>query len=394
MIDKIKSILDNNYRYYILNISGAKGVITYYVMQVWFKNNELKVENRFSFNSYETLSGTLSKKNLPVILHIEGDNIINKCVGISNDYRRNLIFKANLDDFYFYEYKQGDDIFVSVARKAFIDQQIKEINDLNLFVLHLSFGPFVLANLLTFAKNYSSLSTSNYTLGIDTDCITSFTGNNINNKEFVLNDDTFNTYELPLLASFFDYKFPLTTIEFDTDFLNKDKDEFKFKKWFQATGVFALGFILIALVVSHILLDNYLEKLTQKEANYSLSQQTSIKINTLTEEKTLKEKILSTSGISQEHLNTKYVADIGNSVPDAITLKTIHINPWLKKVKPKSKIDFDFNTIIISGISSNDMAFNKWVKDIKLLEWIKNIEIKAYFQESSKLNSFEIEITI
>ena len=118
------------------------------------------------------------------------------------------------------------------------------------------------------------------------------------------------------------------------------------------------------------------------------------KVNSLIEEKALKEKILQTSGMSQNTITTKYIADIGNVTPNSITLKTIYVNPLAKKIKPDTKINFIFNVVNITGISTNDEAFNNWIKKVKEFNWVKKIEITDYYQESNIANSFSVKINI
>ncbi len=393
MIDKLKGILDINSRYYAISVSNTKEATNYFLIQFLFKNNELTIENKWAFNELEDIKN-YAKKDYPLLLHLEGDGIINKTTDNASGYRKNLVFKSNLDDFHFYEYKQENVVYASVVRKELVNKYIQLLNDLGLFTVNVSFGPFVMANLLPFIKNLSNLSSSNYYLGLNEKGISSFKSYTNNYEVFKINGDTFNQSEIPLVATFFNHNFPNKSIEFDTSFTEDNKNELKFKKWFKIAGVFALVFILSSILISNILLNNYLTKLAQKEASYSLTQQTSAQIASLTEEKKLKENILLKSGMVQNSISTEYIAEIGNITPTNITLNTIHVNPWSSKVKPDKRIDFDLNKIIVNGTTSNDDVFNNWVKKIKTLKWINKIEIVEYFKENKTINSFSISISI
>ncbi|GAA3591059.1 hypothetical protein Q4Q39_15775 [Flavivirga amylovorans] len=394
LLKKLTNILDDNKKYYALSISNVNGVLEYYLITLLFKDNELKVEGRFKSKDIDDTFKTHINKNYPVILHIEGDSIINKHVENKAGYRKKIIFKSNLDDFYFYEYKQEETVFVSVARKELIDAFIKEINILNVFVVHLSYGPFVMANLLSVIKDYSSISSVNYAIEIKENKILSFKNKSNSKNQYTINGDTFNEYEIPLIGAFFSYKFPNNIIDFDTDFLSHNTSEFKYKKWFKIACVFSLFFFLVTLFSSHLLYNSYINTLVEKESVYALSQQTAIELNELREEKKLKEKILQTTNISNKSFITRYVADIGNSTLPEITLKKIHVIPKLKKIEHGKKIDFHFNVISIAGNVTNDEVFNRWVKQIKTLEWIEKLDIVAYSQESKIMNEFILKIEI
>lgn len=393
MINKLKNISIQANRYYVIGVSIRGDITEYQLLEILFKNNELLIENRFFSNEFEDAFKEKLNKDYPVILHIEGDSIINKVVENKAGYRNDLIFKANPDEFHFFEYHQNENIFISVARKQSIDAIIKQIGSFNLYVIHLSFGPFVMSNLLPIIKDYDTVSSSNYTININENDILSFENEYTSYKEYLINGDHFNQREMPLLAVFLDYKYPNPAIEFDVDFTN-NKGEYKFKKWFKIAGVFALVFFLTTLLASHLLMGYYESSLAKKESLYIVSQQTTKKINDLKEEKKLKEKILQSSGITNKMFITKYMADIGNSVPSNILLNKIHTMPYLKKIKASEKINLNTSIITITGESENDHSFNNWLKKMDTLSWIQKMNIEDYTEETKKGNTFVIKIKI
>ncbi|HEX9600808.1 MAG TPA: hypothetical protein VF985_04910 [Mariniflexile sp.] len=366
----------------------------YQLIELAYKNNELKIESRFFSNDFDKPFKEKLTKDYPIILHIEGDNIINKQVENKVGYRNDLIFKANPDEFYFFEYHQNETVFISVTRKQNVDDFIKQISDTQRYVVYLSFGPFVMANLIPVVKDYDTISSSNYTIKIRNGELLSFENEQISFKEFIINGDRLTQRELPLLAAFLNYKYPNPAVEFNTEFLSKNKDEFKFKKWFKIAGIFTLAFFLISLSISHYLMGFYLNRLAEKESLNAMSQQTIIQVEALKEEKALKEKILLSSGIGNKSFLTKYVTDIGNSVPQNIILNTIYIMPPFKKIKTSEKINFDINGITIRGESENDKSFNDWLIKLEALTWIRKMDIEGYSQETKTENTFTIKIKI
>ncbi|MFI0429535.1 hypothetical protein [Mariniflexile sp. HMF6888] len=389
----LKNIFSSTSRYNAINISITSNVLEYQLIEISSKNNELKLEKRFSSNAFEDFKAKLNK-DYPVILHIEGDNIINKLVENKAGYRNDLIFKANPNEFHFFEYHQNQNIFISVARKQYIESVIKQISDSHFYIIHVSFGPFVMANLLPIIKDYDKISSLNYTLNINDKEILSFKNEQTSPKEYEINGECLNQREIPLLAAFLDYKYPNPAIEFDTDFLDANKTEFKFKKWFKMTGIFTLVFFLITLSTSHYLKDFYLNELAEKESLNVITQQTILKVNALKDEKILKEKILLSSGIGNKSFLTKYIMDIGNSVSQNITLNAMQIIPPLKKIKTSEKMNFDMSVIKIVGACENNKSFNDWLKKLKALAWIKKIDIEDYSQETKTENTFTLSIKI
>ncbi len=394
MLDNLKKILIFSNGYYAINISKVGDVFEYQLVEFLYKKDELLIKNRCFTNNLDEVFKEKINKDYPVLLHIEGNAIINKVIENKTGYRNDLIFKANLNEFYFYEYHQNKEIFISVSRKEYIDACIEQISNMGMFVVHISFGPFVMASLLSIAKNHHALSSSNYILNISNNEIVSFKKAEKTNMEYVINDDTFNQREVPLLATFLQFKYPNPNIEFDTTFLAKNNNEFNYKKGFKIAGIFMLVFFLVSLTISHFLMDYYVNTLAEKQSIYNMSLQTTAKVLALKEEKVLKEKILQSSGMSNNSFLTKYVAEIGNSVPSDIILNDINIIPLSKKIKPAEKINFEMAAITIRGESENDTSFNNWLKALEHLEWIKKMDIENYSQETNTENTFKIKIKI
>ncbi len=393
MVKGFKNILKNDSKYYLIGVFTKNDVVTYKALIVEFINNELNIVERISFNSFDDDFKEKLKGNYPVILYIDGDNIISKSVESKINYRNDIIFKASLDDFHFYEYKQDNTIYASVVRKSAINNFIKQIQDHKLFVIHISFGPFVVVNMFPILGNEPNISTAFNSFKIENKKIASFSNTN-SKSSYNISGEALNNMEVPLIASLLDYKYPNEQIDFNSDFLSLNKEEFKFKKLFTSFGIFTLVFFLVSLFVSHHLLNRYTEKLVEKEYLYSTSQQTIAEVSQLQEEKNLKEKILQNTGINNNSFLTKYIADIGNSVPDRITLNSIDVIPIQKKIRSKEKINFKANTLDLNGETRDDNAFNNWILKLKVIPWIKKIDIVDYSQENRNTNTFIINIKI
>ncbi len=394
MLDKIKDILSLERRFYVIGVSNDGGALSYSLLTIEFKEEELNILDRHESNAID--EGLLDKlaKDYPVLLYVEGDNVINKVVDNTVGYRKNLIFKATPDDFYFYEYHQDGKVYASVTRKSNIDAYVKVIEDLNLFVLDIAFGPFAMANLLPLTKEFSVMQSKQHELELSAGSIVTFKNKKASNGIYTINDETLAEAEIPLLATFFNYKLPSETIEADIKDFSTNKSELKFKKWFKVAGVLALAFMMLSLFVSHYLNDHYQEQLTLKEESYISSQVMTAEIDRLREEVALKEKILLDNRMNNNNFITKYISEISNSVPGDITLKTISVFPETKKIRPNEKIGFQSNTIVIEGEAFRDDTFNTWVKQLKNREWITAFEITEYNQSDKKTNTFKIETKI
>ncbi len=394
MLDKVKNIFNLERNFYVVGVSNRESALSYTLLTIALENEELKVEDRFTANDLSEDFLERLSKDYPVLLYVEGDTIINKVVENKVGYRNSLIFKANPEDFYFYEYHQGNNVYASVSRKASINAYIDAIEEQGRFVFNVAFGPFVMANLLPLIKDYSAITSKHYNLDLEDGNVVDFQNKTETNQRFKINDETFKESEVPLLATFFNHKYPSNAIEVDVKDFSTNTSEFKFKKWFKIAGFFALGLLLTSLLADYFLNDYYKEQAELKSISYNSSQLILQDINKLKEEVNLKEKILLDNRINNKNFVTKYISELSNSVSNDITLKTIAVFPNLKKVRKNEKINFNSNTIIVEGEATRDDGFNAWVKQLDYFEWIKAFEIIEYNQTNNKTNTFKIEIKL
>lgn len=393
MFNSVNNILESFHGYYLIGIYTYNNEVSFNLIELTFLNNDLKIKERYQADSFEGLKHYLSKSH-PIILHIDGVNVISKALDFEVGYRNNLIFKADAEAFHFCEYKQDNKIYVSVIRKDIVAEYLKEVNDLSKYVINISVGPFIVSNLLRVKKDLSKLHTPFHTIQYSSGKIDAVEEKHHSGIEHDINGELFSEKELPLFASFLAHNFPIEGYTFENDFLKSNIEEQRFKKRFKIAGVASLTIIMLALFIGHFLLKSSASALAEKETVYIMSQETIETLETMRLEKTLKEKIVVSSGINNSNFITKYIADIGNSSPDEIILNSISIFPLQKKIREDEKIKYENNVIIITGETSKDVYFNNWVKQIRNFKWLKDFKTEDYQQESNAVNTFKIKISI
>jgi hypothetical protein len=395
MLDKLSvNIFNTKNKYYVIGISSKIKSLKYNLVTLEFKNENLKIYNFVSFETFEDCLKNLIK-DYPIILHIESENVLNKVTEKKENYKRELIFNANIDDFYFYEFSENNKIFTSIIRKNKIDKYILEIKKVNRFVVHSTFGPFVLANLIPFTTEYKVLSSENYSIIIEEGKLISFVKKEENSRlEYEINGDIITKEELPLFASFLDLKSSNDKVENEVSFLLKNKSEYQFKSWEKKIGATLLITIIILLLVSHNLHTYYQGRLAEKNIEYQLSQKIINEFKFLKKEKVLKEAILQKSGIINVNFITKYIKDIGNSISKDVILKSINVFPPKNKIREDEEIEFYSNVIIVKGEALNDNSFNRWTIELKNLSWLKKMNIIEYNRDSKNSKMFILKIII
>ncbi len=393
MFERLKNIRISIESFYVIGISNFNDASQFNLILVKFENNDLIIESRAKHFDFDSCLEQLNK-DYPVILHFEGDDIINKLTNNKTGYRKEIIFNANPDDFYFYECHQTDKICSSVIRKSHVDSYLSQLNSKDKFVVYITVGPFVLGNLSKIFKDKNTISSDNYTINIENQEIIAFNTKEAKEETLNVNDESYNNSELPSIASVLEYKFPNQFLQFNTEFLNFNRSQHIFKKRFKIVGYATLLVIMIALFVSHNLQNYYLEDLLQKDATYNLSVQTSNELEQVKKDLQLKEIIFEKSGINNSNFITKYFADIGNTVDKDIILRSVIVIPTIKKIRPNEVIVFNNNTIKVTGEALKDDTFNFWFAELKALDWVKKIDILDYSQDIGDTNTFTLEIKI
>ena len=388
MLEQLQNIITAKSKYYVLGVIASNQKNDYYLMRIKSVQGELIIEERLGITSFDHLN-----KDIPVILHIEGEDIISKQVKAETGYRNSLVFGANIEDFHFYEYYQDDIIFASIVRKSYMNELLQDLSKEDLMIVHVSIGPFVLANLLSMIQGERSVYLCDYIVDVNDEKIVSFSNDGVALETQEINGEQLNYKEIPLMASLLNYKFPIEAIHFNSDMVASNREDYKYKKFFKTSGISALVFIMMALIIGHLFLEHFTNALAEKSAEYGMYQQSVEKIKLLKQEKEFKEKILFTSGINNENFLTKYMSVIGNTVPDDIQLISIDVMSPENKIRSEKKVTLTLNTIDIVGTTFNDNSFNDWMDKLRDVDWVK--EINIVYQEDNKVNNlFTVKVKI
>jgi Tfp pilus assembly protein PilN len=366
---------------------------SFQLIEFSYLRNELIVVQKFTSIQFEDILKKLTK-NYPVILHLEGDNIVSKVVDDKPNYEQELIFKSNKDDFYFYEYQQTSKIYLSVIRKTEAEVFVNKIGNQNRLVVNLTLGPYALIHLGLIHKQKTEFSSPFNKLIIHKNLVLDISTNTSDNTTlFKIQDEEYSTFELPLLASFLDYKFTASKLKNET-LLKHNTEEQKYKTYTFFFGSLSLVIIVLLLMVGHFVLQYQHETLLKKKEAHLVAQRNYEHINKLKEELAIKEKMFHSSGLSNHQYFTKYIVEIGNLLNETSNLTLIEVFPVKKRIDPNEKVHYQINEIAVYGEVQNDGDFNDWLSKLKLQNWIRKVEIKNYDYESGDSKKFELNIKL
>jgi len=366
--------------------------VQFYGLIIEKAKDEFSVEKHFEATSMDAVVKEINTKD-PILLHFSGTGILHKETERVSKYRNKVLFKANPEDFYFYELHQANTIFLSFCRKKLIDTYLAIFAEKQYHVVDFAIGPFVNTVTASFA-NLKSIQTLETQLNFTTkEQLLNFRSEKLSEKvHYNIDDLHISAQEISVFSTFLQYQVQDERVQLEAPFLESNREEFNFYTATKIVGIIGLGIILLSILIGHFTLSSYQEKFAENEANMIQANDDATTISQLKKEKKNKEEILSISGLFHPKFLTQYFYDIGNSLQPEIKLTEINIIPIAKKIKREEEIQFNYNQIHLKGITSNDSYFNDWFEDISGRDWVKKIEIEEYIQGRSTQKTFLIHV--
>ncbi|WP_452223482.1 PilN domain-containing protein [Lacinutrix chionoecetis] len=391
MLSNLKNKLLKNTTIVVIGIHFEAESETYNVIKVSQKNNKLSISEQSSFNSFDQLNKALEKKS-SIVLNFSGKGILNKRIANTPDYKSKALLNVDNNDFYFYEHLQEKEVFISVIRKKKVHKFIEMFNDTNFFIVDYSIGPFI-ASILSSIEKKDQIISNDIELIIVENRLYNFKKTN-EKKTITIDNQTLSERETALLAGAINYFRPISHFNYESGFLQKNKEEVSFKKYFETLGITILSIFFSLLLLSYFLLNFYNKKIYTLSSNIESVQETYNIVKNLQKDRDNKKEILNESGVFTSRFLAFYINQLTIDIPKSITLNTFSLFPYDRKIKPSEKIKFEENVISIKGESSSNTLFNNWYKNLKKIDWITKSDIITYTANRNSNYDFEIKINI
>ena len=161
-----------------------------------------------------------------------------------------------------------------------------------------------------------------------------------------------------------------------------------------------VGFSMVSLfflvVMINLFVSNAYEK-THNELQFKVNGKKKYveELASLNEELKIKEQFVQSSGVARASKISYYTDQIALSVSEAIQLNQLFVNPLEKRINKAEDINFNYNSIKITGTVSRSIELNNWVKTLKNYGWVADINIISFIQDNyKKAGEFEIEVSI
>ncbi|WP_010518703.1 PilN domain-containing protein [Croceivirga radicis] len=357
---------------------------------------EVEIEFESVYNSIAGLIPYLSF-DIPLLLVVNTTKVLTKeSHNVSGLNEHQCIESAfpNLDVHKFhYEIVQIKDVkYVCIIQKSSLDKLLSLLQEHNIVPTQISLGISGLPSVIGLFKN--NVYGSNFIIeNIETE--PNYLHKTVNAK--TNNEcDYFTIKNTSILGL-------ATTISF----INKRKNpnslkelnkhinsKFFNRKFSKFLIIYGLVFFVSLLLLNYLIFSNY----------YSLNQQLSLENSTKINQLQLLEQLKADVMKQQKQLqilkqtrnsaSTKFVDDIGNSLPASITLTKLIFNPIIGTIKDDSKITFSKDHIQVSGTTRNKSDLTDWVNQLASMNRFNDVQVTNLKETNRGLNNFTISIHV
>lgn len=329
------------------------------------------------------------------ILHFAGKGILNKKVENVSNYRNNILFDSNQEEFYFTDVQTSSHIFSSMIRKNVVEEIMQEFNTKLNHIISISTGPFLISSIKDYISS-SKILADGFVLFFEKDTLIDFKKDELAEKRsYSFDKKILRENEISALAhavAFFQKENNIIYPEEETIFIDAKK-EAEQKNIFMRFGAGMLFFFLFILMGNLVYLDQLNDTIENNYEELMLSEQTLQQLGIYKEEKNRKEKMLNSSGLLNKKFLSYYLMELANSVPQDISFSSISIRPLMKEIKKNFKIEIEENLIFVSGESTSSNVLSEWIKELKRKEWVGKIDIISYIYTKGR-GEFELKIEL
>lgn len=369
------------------------------------KKNKLEIIDQFEeLTSIEQIKNSVNDiAKLPIALLINGKPVLHKKLPnnriTDTSPIKIAIPNANSEDFSYEIFRGETHSWISIIRKQFLENVIKEFADSGISLVYLSLGVFSIQHILSLLNpKRTELFTSIYQLNIAQDEIATVLSlkEELINSKYQLGEDEIQHRLLLAFSVSFVNLLDIPTELYNASFIKESADEYYYSflftklKWNGLIGLFGV------LLINFMLFNYFNNKNQASGVQLSMFKEQLSQLNLLKQRHQEKQIFFKQTNVLKPSKKSWYADQIAQSRELGIELKKLEIAPAINK--KKRRIDhqymFDTNRLIIRGNSEKSIYLNQWIKKLKDLEWIEKVSVLPYSENKYGSGDFEIELFI
>ena len=368
---------------------------TFHFLQLFKKKNEFVISKKKQANNFDAIIEELKGQQHFFLVLNDEQVLIKKIPNSFSEEIKNVrtaFPTITLSDFYYDVFTNNQkNSFVAIARKEYVHRVISNYKKGGIAVIDFSLGNNVIRNLETIVGN-ESIYSSNAINSFDTNALIEIKTAPITKETYKINDLEVSNNDVLALGGIIAYYTKNSSSEIHENL----KENYIQKRFFDVGLKVGLGFLMLLLLTNVLFFIAYSGKVNTLIGELQLKETYKNQLNELQSEVTQKKRLVKSVNAASNSNLSRYIDELGISVPPKILLTQLNFQPNIGTVKADKPLVFESNKIIIKGASKEDEAFSKWIATLERKSWIASIAIHEFGQgkKATKISNFEFIITI
>jgi len=370
----------------------------------------------YLINSLEDLASKLDR-GVPVALTVGGKGVLNKKISpeVPEEKRFEAVLpNANPTGFYLESDCYEKFMSVAIVRKEVLDKIMGDLLRLNFKILSVRIGGGGIRWLLPYlnAEGGSVLRSNHYTFHLSaareiaefetfTADSESYRESHAEKLEYSVGDQYVYSQGLLSFASALELLAGVPGVEvvaangrIHISALEKEREEYRYFKYFRAAGWALLGFLFTILLVNFLLYNHYFNKNRELQASRMVNQDELKRTDRLRAAVNAKDQFLRQHGWDHSPRLSFYADRIAGLLPDGATLTDMKLCPLNTANYEEGSLPvFKKDTIQIAGVSDDPTELNRFANNLRNIPDFREVYIRSYlYKKETGSGTFLIEI--
>lgn len=363
-------------------------------LQLVKKKNELLIHKKNQFKKEADCIQNL-KNEKHAFLIVNNEEVLSKKIDFlknDNAYALKVAFpNIKISDFYYEVYHTPLASFVSIIRKSYMDALLEKYTKNGIAIIDFSLGNLAIQNIKTFIE-VPAVSTSNKIISFEEQELLHIEEASIKKSKYTINSLEVSSDNLLTLSGILSYysgrKISVLSNQLYQNYIQK--------RQFTVGLKCALGFLLTILLLNFLFFSNYRDQLNVLSEELELTKTYKQQLLSLQESVDQKNKLAESITTASSTEISKIIEEIAISIPNKVLLNELKYQPLESTIKEEKELLFNGSTILVKGISRNNLDFSNWTSFLERKAWVKNMTILDYGKgkKSNRSSSFELQIKI
>lgn len=347
-------------------------------------------------NSFHEIN--VQAEKTPMILCIQGTGLVQRIMNGSYSEIKQNIPNINTDEYLIDldETNSGEKL-VALCRKEQVESIIND-DELQRFPFHsVSLGFIELSKYLKlFSEETNTFGFEGNTIHFKDGLVHEIRKNGmIDTKDYFFAGKNRKSTEILALASGLSYFTGRTWNNFQMPAINEKIKEYTASRLSSFILYYLGGSMFFLLLVNFLLFDHYNSKSNQLEIDSSGILTLKNEINQLQADLNAKRQFIQQNNVPENFAFAFYADRLASFVPEGIEFKELSVCPVINKVKDDKVIGFQYNTLRVTGNTTNSIPFSLFLEKINKSSWVRKLDKQVYNYNNANDNAdFELEILL